>query len=49
MQRNIFPSSERALPKLLAILLVLGAPLEAQEFGAAVAIGDDEMTSHCPQ
>ena len=43
MQRNFFWSSEQALPKLLVMLLVLSAPLQAQEFGAAVAIGDDEI------
>ena len=43
MQRNFFWSSEQALPKLLGTLLVLSAPLQAQEFGAAVAIGDDEI------
>ena len=43
MQRNFFWSREQALSKLLVMLLVLGAPLRAQEFGAAVAIGDDEI------
>ena len=45
MQRNVFRSGGRgrALPQLFATLLVLGAPLEAQEFGAAVAIGDGEI------
>ena len=45
MQQNVFRSSGRAtvLPRLFAMLLVLGAPLGAQEFGAAVAIGDDEI------
>ena len=43
MQRNFFWSSEQALSKLLVMLLVLAAPLRAQEFGAAVAIGDDEI------
>ena len=41
--RNVFQSNERALPMLLAMFLVLGAPLDAQEFGAAVAIGADEI------
>ena len=43
MQRNFFWSSEQALPTLLVMLLVLPVPLQAQEFGAAVAIGDDEI------
>jgi choice-of-anchor B domain-containing protein len=43
MQQNFFWSSEQALPKLLVMLLVLAAPLRAQEFGAAVAIGADEI------
>ena len=52
MRRKVFWSSEQALPKLLAMLLVLSAslqalmlsvPLQAQEFGAAVAIGADEI------
>ena len=43
MQRNFFWSSEQALPTLLVMLLVLSVPLQAQEFGAAVAIGDDEI------
>ena len=43
MQRNFFRNSERALPKLLVMLWVLVSPLQAQEFGAAVAIGDDEI------
>ena len=43
MQRNFFGNSERALPKLLVMLWVLVSPLQAQEFGAAVAIGDDEI------
>ena len=37
MQRNFFGNSERALPKLLVMLWVLVSPLQAQEFGAAVA------------
>ncbi len=36
MQQKIFP-------KLLVMLLVFAAPLQAQGFGGAVAIGDDEI------
>ena len=43
MQRNFFWSSEQALPTLLVMLLVLSAPLQAQEFGATVAVEDDEI------
>ncbi len=31
---------QKLFPKLLVMLLVFAAPLQAQEFGGAVAIGD---------
>ncbi len=34
---------QKLFPKLLVMLLVFAAPLQAQEFGGAVAIGDDEI------
>ena len=41
MQRKSFWSS--VIPMLLVMLSVLSVPLQAQQFGAAVAFGDDEI------